>query len=86
MHRIRRYAPALISTALYTGIGIGLGLLWWATTGRTDMPWWLLILLVVLAGGISDLAERVLRRLRHRRQQTRRRTHARTQPTTRKAA
>lgn len=86
MHRIRTYLPAFVSTVLYIGIGIGFGLLWWAVTGRTDMPAWLLILLVVLAGGISDLVERVLRRLRHRQQQAKRRTHGRPQPTTGKAA
>ena len=70
-----RYIPALISTALYVGFGIGLGLLWWAVTGRTDMPWWLAILLVVVAGWISDLAEQALRGLRQ--QRTARHAHAR---------
>ncbi|MFG2359428.1 hypothetical protein [Streptomyces sp. NPDC048521] len=85
---IRKYLPALLSTVLYIGFGIGLGLLWWAVTGRTDMPWWLAILLVALVGWISDLTEQVLRGWRHRRQRTVRRTHARPRPrpTTRKAA
>lgn len=81
---LRTYLPAIVSTVLYIGFGIGLGLLWWAATGRTDMPWWLAILLVVAAGWISDLAEQALRGLRRRRR-TARRAHARPQPTTRKA-
>lgn len=82
---IRRYLPALISTVLYIGIGIGLGLLWWGVTGRTDMPWWLAILLAAGAAWIADLAEQALRGWRYRRQRTARRTHARPRPT-RKAA
>lgn len=85
---IRRYLPALISTALLITLGIGLYLLWWGVTGRTDMPWWLAILLVVLAGWISDLAEQSLRGWRHCRPRTAHRTHARPRPrpTTRKTA
>jgi hypothetical protein len=78
--------PAIVSTVLYVGFGIGLGLAWWAATGRTDMPWWLAILLVAVAGWISDLAEQALRAVRRRRQRTARHTHARPRPTTRKAA
>ena len=86
MQHIRAYLPALVSTALLVGLGIGLGLIWVLATGRTDMPWWLVILLTALAGWISDLAEQVLRGWRHRRQRTVRRAHARPRPTTRKAA
>jgi hypothetical protein len=81
----RRYLPALISSVLYIAFGIGLGLLWWATTGRSDMPWWLAILLVAGSGWISDLAEQALRC--RRRQRTARRAHARPRPVNpRKAA
>ncbi|MFR9794166.1 hypothetical protein ACL07V_37025 [Streptomyces sp. MB22_4] len=83
MSHVRVYLPALVSTVLYIGFGIGLGLLWWAVTGRTDMPWWLVILLVVAAGWISDLAEQTLRHWRLWRQHTA--THARPR-TVRKAA
>lgn len=71
---IRRYLPALISTVLYIGIGIGLGLLWWGVTGRTDMPWWLAVLLAAGAAWIADLAEQALRGWRYRRQRTARHT------------
>lgn len=83
MQHIRAYLPALISTALYIAFGIGLGLLWWAVTGRTDMPWWLAILLVVIAGWISDVAEQTLRHRRLRRQRT---AHHSRPRTARKAA
>ncbi|MFD8839796.1 hypothetical protein [Streptomyces griseofuscus] len=86
MHHIRAYLPALVSTVLYIAFGIGLGLLWWTVTGRTDMPWWLAILLVAVAGWISDLAEQTLRGVRRRRQLAAHRSHVRTRPTTRKAA
>lgn len=66
---IRRYLPALISTVLFIAFGIGAGLLWWTVTGRTDMPWWLAIVLAALAGWISDLAEQTLRGIQCRRQQ-----------------
>jgi NAD/NADP transhydrogenase beta subunit len=66
----RRYLPALISTILLIILGIGLGLVWVLATGRTDMPWWLVILLTALAGWISDLAEQALRGWRRRRQRT----------------
>lgn len=64
---LHAYLPAIISTVLYTAIGITFGLLWWAWTGRTDMPWWIAILLVAVAGLISDLAEATLRQVRARR-------------------
>ncbi|MYW46360.1 hypothetical protein [Streptomyces sp. SID161] len=83
---IRRYLPALISTALFIAIGIALGLVWIVATGRRDVPWWLAVLLAGGAAWIADLAEQALRGWRHRRQRTVRRTHARPRPTTRKAA
>lgn len=64
---LRTYLPAIISTALYTAIGIAFGLLWWAYTGRTDMPWWIALLLVGVAGLISDVVEETLRHVRARR-------------------
>lgn len=64
---LRAYLPAIVSTLLYTAIGIAFGLLWWAWTGRTDMPWWVAILLVAAAGLISDLVEEALRQVRARR-------------------
>ncbi|MFD0555367.1 hypothetical protein ACFQ0X_43915 [Streptomyces rectiviolaceus] len=64
---LRAYLPAIISTLLYTAIGISFGLLWWAWTGRTDMPWWIAVLLVAVAGLISDLVEETLQQLRARR-------------------
>ncbi|MEU8469535.1 hypothetical protein AB0F30_16700 [Streptomyces sp. NPDC029006] len=84
---IRRYLPALISSVLYIGFGIGIGLLWIAATGRREMPpWWMAVLLAAGAAWIADLAEQALRRRHHRRQRTAHRTHARPRPTTRKAA
>lgn len=64
---LRAYLPAIVSTLVYTAIGIAFGLLWWAWTGRTDMPWWIAILLVAVAGLISDMVEETLLYLRARR-------------------
>jgi hypothetical protein len=36
---LRTYLPAVVSTVLYIAVGIVFGCLWWAYTGRTDMPW-----------------------------------------------
>ena len=66
---LRTYLPVIASTALYVGFGIGLGLLWWAATGRTDMPWWLIVVLVAVATWISNLSEQALRAWRRNRQQ-----------------
>ncbi|MFD9004450.1 hypothetical protein ACFV0T_26415 [Streptomyces sp. NPDC059582] len=65
--RIRTYLPALISSTLYILCGIAFGLTWWGITGRTDMPWWIALLLVAVAGWIADLAEQVIRYVRQRR-------------------
>lgn len=64
---LRNYVPAIVSTALYIAVGIAFGLLWWAYTGRTDMPWWIAVLLVGVAGLISDLVGEVLQHVRARR-------------------
>ncbi|MGW8702869.1 hypothetical protein ACWGOK_39190 [Streptomyces eurythermus] len=71
-----RYLPAFLSALLYLAIGAGCGMWWWAATGRTDMPWWLMLLLVAGAGLISELVEHVLR-ASLRRQIPHRRAHAR---------
>ncbi|QKW31471.1 hypothetical protein HUT11_35500 (plasmid) [Streptomyces seoulensis] len=63
---LRRYLPAIISSLLFIALGIILGLTWWGATGRTDMPWWLAVLLVAAAALISDLAEQTLRHHRCR--------------------
>lgn len=67
---LRTYLSLIVSAAVYTVLGVGLGLLWWAATGRTDMPLWLLVVLVGVVTGISSVAEHVLhtRRVRRRRQ------------------
>lgn len=67
VHRIHSYLPVIVSTVLFTGLGVVIGLLWWAGTGRTDMPWWLAVVLVAVASWISDLAEQALRHRRFRR-------------------
>jgi hypothetical protein len=63
----RRYIVPLVCTLLYTATGIALGALWYAATGRADMPWWIAVLLVAVAGLLSDMVEETIRHRRARR-------------------
>jgi hypothetical protein len=63
----RRYIIPIVCTLLYVVCGIAFGVLWYAMTGRADMPWWIAVLLVGVAGLVSDMVEETVRHRRARR-------------------
>lgn len=67
---LRSHRTTILGTLLCVLAGIGIALIWHGVTGRADMPWWFLLIVVLLPTALSDLARSVLDAWAHRRRRT----------------
>lgn len=56
----RSHRTTILGTLLCVLAGIGIALVWYAVTGRAEMPWWFLLIIVLLPTALSDLVRSVL--------------------------
>jgi nicotinamide mononucleotide (NMN) deamidase PncC len=82
---VKKYRSGLIWAGFLLVGGITSAAVWIAVTGTFRPAWWWIAIGSVLIGVASDSAEHAVTRRLERPRRTRRRAHARTADTTRKA-
>ena len=64
---LRSHRTTILGTLLCILAGIGIALIWHGVTGRTEMPWWFLLTVVLLPTLLSDLVGSALHAWMNRR-------------------